>query len=354
MVIEKNVKYLHDRVKMTGFGEIYEAEIRENIGKGMDSFTINIKRDFGDQDTRDTTESILHFNKGKEGWYHFNSYDTRIINRPDDIAASTWESVNIDHKFKKNTYTLKEMYNLKLGGSVEKEITYLKKNSATGEESEVSFTGFKKGDHRELSKYKSYPKKNFSWPLMEKQLRDSHAIKMLKDPQLADGLIRSMKKGNVQRVTLKNGETEIVRWIAVDAEFKKIGIYDTNPRVYISNQEKEAKKLEAAARQNAAEKEKIELGLSPLPNPNVEPIANKETKVVQLYPDGPPVGIELPKNGQPVADVNQTDIATGEKKGNTSRKAADKGVRPVKQMSNKGVKSNKTTPAKNKKAAHKV
>ena len=236
MVIEKNVKCLNDRVKMTGFGEIYEAEIRENIGKGLDSFTINVKRDFGDQDYSDTTESILYFNRGKEDWYHFNKYDTRITTRPDDLAASTWETVNIDHKFKRNTYTLKEMYNLKLGGSVEKEVTYLKKDPDTGLEVEKSFTGFKKADHRELNKYNSYPKINIPWPLMEKQLRDSHAIKMLADPKLADGLVRSMKKGNVQRVTLKYGETEIVRWIAIDAEFKKIGIYDTNPRVYVSNE----------------------------------------------------------------------------------------------------------------------
>ncbi|MFX1707254.1 hypothetical protein PV783_25015 [Chitinophaga sp. CC14] len=359
MVIEKNVKYLNDRVKMTGFGEIYEAEIRENISKGLDSFTINVKRDFGDQDYRDTTESVLHFNKGKEDWYHFNSYDTRITNRPDDVAASTWETVKVDHKFKKNTYTLKEMYNLKLGGSVEKEISYMKKNEETGKEEEISFTGFRKADHRELTKYKSYPKKNIAWPLMEKQLRDSHALKLLKDPDLADGLVRSMKKGNVQRVTLKNGETEIVRWIAIDAEFKKIGIYESNPRVYISNEEALAKKQAAAERQLAAGQVETQADLAQPPaatlNPD-NPAKAHETKVVPLYPDGSPAKTDLPKSAELPSDAagkNSTSKAETEKP--AAHKAADRVQQPLKQGAGKTKgKNHKTTPVGRKKAGHKV
>lgn len=368
MIIDKNVKYLNDRVKMTGFGETHEAEIRENMGKGLDYFTLTIKRDFGDEGARDTTESILLFNKGKEDWYHFNSYDMRISNRPDDPAASKFETVKVDHKFKKNTYTLKEMYNLKLGGSVEKQIFYKKMNEATGKEEEISFSGYKKADHRKLTEYNSYQKKHFNWPSMESELRSSEAIKLLKDPDLADGLIRSMKKGNIQRVILKNGDTELVRWIAIDAEFKKIGIYEANPRMYVSNEMKEAKKLAEAQRQVAAFADDDRKAINQ-PTAGVAPETSTEqgpdAKIIPLYPDSEAAKVDLPgENGQlSVSDDPTTakrfDTVTGKAETEGAKDSTlkvEKQVKGIKQAKVNKVKGNteKNPPARRKKTGHKV
>lgn len=244
---QQRSKYLSNRTKMTGFGETNEAAIREQMGKGEDSFTITVFRDFGDDNHRDTTESRLLFNRSKEGLYHFNSYQMRITNRPDDIAASTWETMKVNSDYPQNTYTLKELYNLKLGGSVEKTIRYDKKLD-NGTTVEKSFTGFKKANHAALNEYDAYPLDHYHWPKMESEL----VKKLLMDPAKAGNLVKSLKKGNVQLVTLKSEDSESVRWIALDAQTMTIGIHEEYPRKYISNEMKEALKMEEEAKRLAA------------------------------------------------------------------------------------------------------
>jgi hypothetical protein len=242
MEIENNILYLNRQVKLTGFGETHEVALRDQIAKGQDSFTLPIEKQIG----TDQTTSNLTFNKGDKGYYFFNEYNTQITTRPDDPLASKVESYKIDSKNPKNNITLKEAYNLKLKGSVEKEISYQRKNENTGKSETHSFVTWKKTDPTQSNVYNEHPKKSYNYTHMEADLRKL-PIKEFGDPDEKEKLIAALKKGNAPLVTLVEGATEIKRYINIDAEFKTINVHESNPRLYKSNamQEEEKKAIEA-------------------------------------------------------------------------------------------------------------
>ncbi|CAL1519120.1 hypothetical protein [Chitinophaga sp. MM2321] len=253
-VQEKNASWLANQTKMTGFGETNEAEILEKIKSGIPEFSVKVFREFKfDNDLPpDVTESNLHISMGKKEYYHFNKYDTRIITRPLDPIASMVEMVNVDGKFPQNTFTLKEIYNQKLNGSVEKEISYEQKNKLTGEieldehgeKIVLSFKTWKKANHRQLNDKGVYPKMSFKFSNWEAILQ-KYPIKELLDPERREAILRGLRKGNAVLVTLTSGQTELKRHIEIDAELKTIRVSEQNPRLYNAEKFKLNQQIEA-------------------------------------------------------------------------------------------------------------
>ncbi len=58
----KNIEYLRDQLKFTGFGEGFENELSEKIGKQTPEFTLSHQTQFGN----DTVEAQLRFQKSAQ------------------------------------------------------------------------------------------------------------------------------------------------------------------------------------------------------------------------------------------------------------------------------------------------
>ena len=68
---EKNLNYLKDQIKYTGFGDGLENALKENIQSGKNAFTLEHQTKFGN----DQAISTLHFRKSSEtDNYFFNKY----------------------------------------------------------------------------------------------------------------------------------------------------------------------------------------------------------------------------------------------------------------------------------------
>lgn len=235
MVIEENIKAIAKRTKLTGFGPNTEAEIRENARLDLPEFkiTLNTKIVTEKGKVEDNAESNLYYVKNENGYYSLDSYDTRITTRPDDLRASAVVTVKMNNKFPQNNITLKEMCNLKLGGSVKKRISYSIKDDETGKwEVHNTVTWKKMSDTADENG--NYSIKSHKFDDLAEKFQLTRA-KELQNPERTEEILNSISKGNVEKITETYGETAIPKYIWVDVQFKTIDKSDINPRIYQPN-----------------------------------------------------------------------------------------------------------------------
>src|SRR3954469_21475594 len=109
---EKNYEYLKEQLKMTGFGETFNAELANRMSQGTPEVQLAQKKTFG----KDDVIATLHFKKGNDSdMYFFNRFDLQLLNDKQDMKARQTFYIN-----KGSSITLKEGYNLLEGRAVHK------------------------------------------------------------------------------------------------------------------------------------------------------------------------------------------------------------------------------------------
>jgi len=219
----KNLEYLKDQLKYTGFGEGHESELKEKIGKGLPEFQMPYRIDFG----KDVVTATLDFKKWKDSdMYFFNQYQVELKSHElDKLVKQTYRMAKV------NNTTLKEAYSLLNGRSVYKEMTKMEK---IGEGDEVKFIPTKEKYHcwtklnfKEVDKYGNFKKMPFheNYGFQHKELLASMPLVIQNDNTLSYA-VKSLEKGNITNVKIiENGET-VERNLVADPEFKKIDVYD--------------------------------------------------------------------------------------------------------------------------------
>lgn len=223
---EKNVEYLKDQLKYTGFGDAMENALVENIKKESPEFKLAHETKYG----TDTVLTSLNFKKSDQSdMYFFNSYDMNIQKEGKPVEFSQTFYINRD-----NNITAKEAYNLMEGRAVNKD---LKNKEGEVYNSWLKFD-FKEADEKGNFKLNHYHQ-NYGYDLEASLAK--HFIKELETPKFKEDLINSLKKGNIQSATFVIAGEERKQYVEANPHFKTVNVYDGNMQ-RINNRESKVEK----------------------------------------------------------------------------------------------------------------
>lgn len=236
---EKNVEYLKDQLKYTGFGDAMENVLRENIARGNPEFKLDHEMKYGN----DTAVATLNFKKSEQSdMYFFNSYDMKIQKEGQSEELSQTFYINRD-----NNITAKEAYNLMEGRAVNKDL----KNK----EGEV-YNCWIKMDFKEAADEKGNFKlnhyhQNYGYDLEASLAK--HSIKELETPKYKEDLINSLKKGNIQSVTFVIAGEERKQFVEANPHFKTVNVYDSSMKRINDRESKDQKKDQSESKSEGRE-----------------------------------------------------------------------------------------------------
>ena len=214
MMNTKNLNDLKDTLKYQGFGEQLNNELEKAVTKGEKTFTLEAthihdlpisKPD--DPLTRDKVSYELSFKQGKNEQYYFNSYQAKLES---PLFKDRQQTFYLDLG---RTYTAKEAYNLLSGRSVYKSL-----QNKEGQR----YNAFVQLD------FKGEQKANGNYPL--KSYHDNYGFRLsqtiaelpIKFSSLEerDRLIKSLEKGNLQKVQLTDGQTLFAKTVPATRSLK--------------------------------------------------------------------------------------------------------------------------------------
>ncbi|MBS7230957.1 hypothetical protein KHA90_07970 [Flavobacterium psychroterrae] len=236
---QKNLDFLKDQLKYSGFGETLEGVLKQNLEKGDKEFKIAHEAKFGSDDVK----AELHFKKSDQSdMYFFNSYKINLQKEGSKDGLEQIFYINKD-----NNVTMKEAYNLLEGRAVNKDL----KNK----EGEV-YNCWMKMDLKSAADDKGNFKvniyhQNYGYDL--EATLSKYPIKELLNGEHKENLIASLKKGNVQSVNFIIDGNEKKHFIEANPQFKSINVYDGNMG-RISNREGKDKK-QSESESNSVSKE---------------------------------------------------------------------------------------------------
>lgn len=223
---EKNLDYLKNQVKFTGFGEGLDNELAEQLQKLQPEFKLQHRAVYG----KDEAEATLHFKKSTESdLYFFNRYDLHLKQGQSNEPLKQTFYVG-----RENNVTAKEAYNLLAGRSVYKDMTKMEK-VGEGENMRFKPTEEKYEAWKQLNFKQTDEQGNFKQRLffeshgfdLEKALAKL-PLKEMEDNYDKSRLAESLKKGNLQKVTLTEDGKEQKLFIEANPKDKTINIYDSN------------------------------------------------------------------------------------------------------------------------------
>ena len=216
----KNVEFLRDQIKYTGYGEGFEAELKEKIAKGLPEFQLHHRTEFNDK----VVTASLEFSKSKNSdLYFFNSHKVEF--KPEGSRELMSQTFRMG---KENNTTLKEAFNLMEGRAIYKEFSKLEKQGegqdakfvATGEK----YQAWKKFNFKESDKFGNFKADIFT-DAYGYNLKEAIARLPLKEQQDEPKMNRlqaSLEKGNLQIVEGKDQQF----YLAANPQFKRIDVYD--------------------------------------------------------------------------------------------------------------------------------
>ena len=232
---EKNLEYLKDQLKYTGFGETFDAELRENIMKGDKDFKIMHTGIMNNGvPNKDTLTVELNFKRSEQtDMYFFNSYHVNLQKEENKPGLEQTFYINKDSA----SITMKEAYNLMEGRSVNKDLKN-KEGESYNCWLKMNFKDSENGNFK-LNQYHQ----NYGYDLEASLAK--HSIKELNTPQYKDDLLNSLKKGNLQSATFVVGGAESKMYVEANPQFKTVNVYDTNLQRINHRESKEEKKAES-------------------------------------------------------------------------------------------------------------
>ena len=214
MMNTKNLNDLKDTLKYQGFGEQLNNELEKAVTKGEKTFTLEAthihdlpisKAD--DPLTRDKVSYELSFKQGKNEQYYFNSYQAKLES---PLFKDRQQTFYLDMG---RTYTAKEAYNLLSGRSVYKSLQN-KEGQRYNAFVQLDF----KGEQKANGNYplKSYHE-NYGFRLSQTIAELPIKFSSLEE---RDRLIKSLEKGNLQKVQLTDGQTLFAKTVPATRSLK--------------------------------------------------------------------------------------------------------------------------------------
>lgn len=227
---QKNLEFLRNQIKYTGFGETLEGALKEKLEKGDLEFKIKHEVTFGS----DSLSVNMNFKKSDQSdMYFFNSYQVKLQKEETKDALEQTFYINKD-----SNITIKEAYNLLEGRAVNKDF-----KTKEGETYNAWISlDFKIADSDNGNFKLNHYHQNYGYDL--EAVLSKYPIKELETPDYKENLLASLKKGNVQSATFKIDGADKKQFIEANPQFKTIKIYDSAMQRINNRQSKEQKQTD--------------------------------------------------------------------------------------------------------------
>jgi hypothetical protein len=245
---QKNFEFLKDQLKYTGFGETFDAELREKMMKGDQDFKIMHTGIMNNGvSNKDTLTVELNFKRSEQtDMYFFNSYHVNLQKEENKPGLEQTFYINKDSA----SITMKEAYNLMEGRSVNKDLKN-KEGESYNCWLKMNFKESENGNFK-LNQYHQ----NYGYDLEASLAK--HSIKELNTPQYKDDLLNSLKKGNLQSATFVVGGTESKMFVEANPQFKTVNVYDENLQ-RINHRESKVQKKDESQKESVSKDQKKNL-----------------------------------------------------------------------------------------------
>jgi hypothetical protein len=225
---QKNLEYLKDQLKYTGFGETFDQDLKEKMMQGEKEFKIIREGVYG----TDSLNAALAFKKSDQSdIYFFNSYHVNL--QKENSKESLEQTFYINNSG--GNITLKEAYNLMEGRSINKELTN-KEGELYNCWLKLDFKNTDQSGNFKLNHFHQ----NYGYDLEASVAK--HSIKELDTPKFKEDLLNSLKKGNLQSLTFVVGGVESKMYIEANPQFKTVKVYDENMERINHRESKDEKK----------------------------------------------------------------------------------------------------------------
>lgn len=209
---QKNFEFLKDQLKYTGFGEALQPILKEQLEKGEKEFAIAHEANF----EKSALKCELSFKKSDQSdLYFFNSYKARLVKEGAPHALE-----QVFYIGKDNNFTMKEAFNLLEGRSVNKDLA-AKDGEMYNCWVKLDFNDGEPGGNFKMNHYHQ----NYGYNL--EAALEKHSIKELQTPEAKESLMASLKKGNVQAVTVTVNGEDRRRFVEANPQFKTVKMYDS-------------------------------------------------------------------------------------------------------------------------------
>jgi len=210
----ENLDYLKKNLLNLGFGEKVNNEMEKLIKAKLPEFSLTTEQEYN----KKKMDYTLHFKAGDQNnMYFFNRYEASLKNEADP-TKDRMQTLFINRG---HGVTAKEAFNLLEGRTVEKKL-YNSENQ--------TYTAWLKLDLKSKDEHNNHKVQKFSEGYgydLEKTLA-KFPIKELSDESEKQELLRSLRKGNAQQVTVEQDGKSQKYYIAAVPQYKTINVYDNN------------------------------------------------------------------------------------------------------------------------------
>ncbi|WP_214071889.1 hypothetical protein [Mucilaginibacter sp. dw_454] len=210
----ENLDYLKKNLLNLGFGDKVNGEMEKLITAKVPEFSLTTGQEYN----KKKMDYTLHFKAGEQNdMYFFNRYEASLKNEADP-TKDRMQTLFINRG---HGVTAKEAFNLLEGRAVEKKL-YNKENEP--------YTAWLKLDFKEKDQYGNHLLHKFGEGYgynLEKTLAN-YPIKELNDNQQKEELLRSLRKGNAQQVSIEKDGQSHKYYLVAEPQYKTLNIYDSS------------------------------------------------------------------------------------------------------------------------------
>jgi hypothetical protein len=205
----QNLDFLKKSLLNLGFGEQVNEHLEKNINKKVPEFALEAKHEFNQQ----KVDYNLHFKAGdNQDMYFFNKFDTTLNKGKEKEQNQTF------YITKGNGVTAKEAFNLMDGRAVHKQLF--------NKEGEKYQAWLQLDNEKTQNGNKEIKRFNENYGFDLEQVISGKDIKEMKTAEGQDNLLRSLKKGNAQQITVERNGEEKKFFIAANPQFKTVDLFN--------------------------------------------------------------------------------------------------------------------------------
>lgn len=207
---EKNFEYLKDNLKYLGFGESLANPLREAMDKGTPDFQLTFETEIN----KKAFAAVLNFRKSDNtDMYFVNSYHATLQRSNGEIFDQAF------YLNKGKGVTAKEAFNLLEGRAVYKELEN-KEGQKYGAWIQLDFEKRDKNNNHDVRQFHDAYGYDLKASLEKFNMRD------IKEPDLADILMASLKKGNIHAVAMEKDGGAVRMFVEANPQYKSVNLYD--------------------------------------------------------------------------------------------------------------------------------
>jgi hypothetical protein len=206
----QNLEFLKKNLLNLGFGEQVNKELEQNMEKKVPEFNLTAKHEFNQQ----KIDYNLHFKAGdNQEIYFFNKFDA-TLNKGKKKQLNQTFYIN-----KGNGITAKEAFNLMDGRAVHKQL-FNKEGEKYNAWLQLDAQNLTQNGSKEIKRF------NENYGFDVEQVISGKGIKEMQTTEGQDNLLRSLKKGNAQQITVEQNGEEKKYFIAASPQYKTVDLYD--------------------------------------------------------------------------------------------------------------------------------